>query len=74
MHRLIRMFAAHNCKELMPIQRLRQIALFGLASTCVDPEHSISWGPNNVFSHQYCKFGNFREGIIFAKLRLCEVS
>ena len=22
----------------------------------------------------YCKFGNFREDIIFAKLRICEVS
>ena len=25
-----------------------------------------------VFS--YCKFGNFREGFIFAKLRICQVS
>ena len=23
---------------------------------------------------KYCKFGNFREGFIFAKLRICEVS
>ena len=25
-------------------------------------------------SHQYCRFGNFREGFIFAKLRGCEIS
>ena len=30
-----------------------------------------------VYQYQkgaYCKFGNFREGFIFAKLRICEVS
>ena len=26
------------------------------------------------FQQRYCKFGNFRKGYIFAKLRICEVS
>ena len=41
-----------------------------------------AWGVSlfvqNIFSiymlDNYCKFGNFREGFIFAKLRICEVS
>ena len=28
----------------------------------------------DVFKVKYCKFGNFREDFIFAKLRICEVS
>ena len=27
-----------------------------------------------LFVNRYCKFGNFREGFIFANLRICEVS
>ena len=30
--------------------------------------------PVSILYFIYCKFGNFREGFIFAKLRICEVS
>ena len=32
------------------------------------------WGGKMNQSFLYCKFGNFCEGLIFPKLRICEVS
>ena len=34
----------------------------------------FAWELTELYSGKYCKFGNFREDLIFAKLRICEVS
>ena len=42
--------------------------------------HPMSWVVSGLMFlleenyMEYCKFGNFRESLIFAKLRICEVS
>ena len=45
---------------------------------CDDNRHQpdiLFFGGNcSPFLAEYCKFGNFREDFIFAKLRICEVS
>ena len=48
---------------------------FGLLVTTkqnVGPDMGPNWLTLMVF-FEYCKFGNFREDFIFAKLRICEV-
>ena len=40
---------------------------------CTDDQDCLA-GVEGEFDLRYCKFGNFREGVIFAKLRICEVS
>ena len=40
----------------------------------IQANYNILFVASDVRSGGYCKFGNFREGFIFAKLRIGEVS
>ena len=54
----------HACDD----NRSTSVGGAGLTETISDVEHT------KEISIEYCKFGTFHEGFIFAKLSICEVS
>ena len=67
------------CYERFHVVSLAIIKLMLLAVHLTEkrkfPPFTFPWKlPSENSTPSYCKFGNFREDFIFAKLRICEVS
>ena len=68
---LLKEFADHHFEKKFLLESTSE---FQSPVTFLKRTKTLSYPQNEIFYFAYCKFGNFRGGLIFVKLPFCQVS